>query len=84
MDDILDLGRHFYIVQHDNQPPLAMVKKVGLPQVALFTLLSFSQSQAFWDGSLGMIWDANLSKMEEPKVDGRKQAVGFCTSITIV
>jgi hypothetical protein len=61
-----------------------MVKRVGLPQAALPTFLSFSQSQAFWDGNLGMIWDVNLSRMEEPKVDGRKQAMGFCTGITIV
>jgi hypothetical protein len=29
--DILDLGCHSCVVHHDDQPPLAMVNKVGLP-----------------------------------------------------
>jgi uncharacterized protein YbgA (DUF1722 family) len=31
VDDILDLGHHSCVVHHEDQPPLAMVNKVGLP-----------------------------------------------------
>jgi hypothetical protein len=31
-----------------------------------------------------MIWDTNSSRMEEPNVDEQKQAMRFCTSITIM
>jgi len=29
--DILNLGQHSFVVQHDDRPPLAMVNRVGLP-----------------------------------------------------
>jgi hypothetical protein len=72
VDDILDLGRHFSTVQHDDQPPLAMVNRVGLPWATLPTILSFPHSHAFWDDGPSMIWDANSSKMEEPNANEQK------------
>ncbi len=53
VDDILDHGCHSCVVCHDDQPPLVMVNKVGLPQVALLTFLNFPCSHAFRDGGQG-------------------------------
>ncbi len=69
MDAILDLGRHFFAIQHDDRPPLAMVNKVGLPRTTPLILLNFLHFHAFWDDDLNMIWDANSSKMEEPNAN---------------
>jgi hypothetical protein len=46
-----------------------MINRVGLLQATLPTFLSFLHSYTFRDGILGMIWDANSYKMEEPNVD---------------
>jgi hypothetical protein len=55
-----------------------MVNKVGLPQVALPTFLSFPHSHAFWDGGLGMVWDSKSSfHMEKPNGDEKEQAMIF-------
>ncbi len=72
MDDILDPIRHSSIIQHDDQPPLIMINKVGLPQATLPTPLSLSRSHTFLDGSSKMIWDTNSSKMEEPNANEQK------------
>jgi hypothetical protein len=69
VDDILDPKQHSFAVRHDDQPPLDVVNKVDLPQAELPILLSFPRSHAFQDGGLGMIWDANSSKMEKSNVD---------------
>jgi hypothetical protein len=61
-----------------------MINRVGLLQATLPTFLSFLHSHTFRDGILGMIWDANSYKMEEPNVDERKQATGFHIGTTIV
>jgi hypothetical protein len=61
-----------------------MVNKVGLPQVALPTFLSFPHSHAFRNGSPWMIWDSHSSSMEEPNVDEKEQAMGFHSNTTIV
>jgi hypothetical protein len=54
VDDILDLGWHFSVIQHDERPPLAMVNKVGLLWATLPTLLSFLCFHAFQNGSSSM------------------------------
>ncbi len=82
VDDILDLGWHSSTNQRDDQPPLVVVNKVGLPQAALPILLSFLHFHTFQDGNLGIIWDANSSKMEEPNVNEQKWTMGFCTCTT--
>jgi hypothetical protein len=61
-----------------------MVNKVGLPWVALPTFLNFSCFHTFQDGGLGIIWDANSSKMEKPNVDEQKRAMGFHTCTIIM
>ncbi len=83
VDDILDLGRHYFIVQHDDRPPLA-INKVGLPHVVLPILLSFLRFHAFQDGDPKMIWDSNSSRVEEPNVDEQEQAMGFHIGTTTV
>jgi hypothetical protein len=50
----------------------------ALPHAALPTLLSFSHFYAFKYGSLRMIWDSYSCNMEEPNVDEKEQAMGFC------
>ncbi len=82
MDDIFNPRRHSSAIQHDDRPPLAMVNKVGLLQATSPFLLNFLHFHTFQDGDLGMIWDANSSKMEEPNVDEQKRAMGFRTSTT--
>ena len=47
VDDILDIGRHAQAVIHIDQPPLAVVNQVGMPRLALPTLVSYSGSHAF-------------------------------------
>lgn len=84
MDNHLDPRRYSFAVQHDDRPPLAVVNKVGLPRVALPTLLTFPRFHAFWDGNSGTIWDANSSKMEEPNANEQEQTMGFHTNITTV
>jgi hypothetical protein len=66
VDDILDLRQHFSVVQHDDQPLLAMVNRVGLPWATLPTLLSFSHLHAFWNGGPGMIVMPTHPKWRSP------------------
>jgi hypothetical protein len=54
-----------------------MVNRVGLLWVTLLTLLSFSCFHTFQDGGPGMIWDANSSKMEEPKLMNKNELWDF-------
>jgi len=49
-----------------------MVNKVGLPQVALPTFLSFPHFHAFRNGGLGMVWDSHSSSMEKPNAYERE------------
>jgi hypothetical protein len=84
VDDILDPPCHSCVVHHDDQPPLVVVNRVSLPQVALPTFLSFSHSHAFRNGGLGMIWDSHSSSMEKPNVNERKKTMGFLTGTIVV
>lgn len=65
---------------HDEWPP--MVNNVKLPQRTLPILLSFPYFHAFWNGSLGMMWDSNSSNMEELNVNEREWAMGFHINTT--
>jgi hypothetical protein len=75
VDDILDRRHHSCMVRHNDQPHLAMVNTVGLPQTTLPTFLSFPHFHAFRNGGLRMIWDSHSSSMEEPNVKGTGHGV---------
>ncbi len=68
MNDTLDSKHHSYVVHHDDQPPLVVVNRVGLPWIALLTLLKFPQFHAYWDEGQRIIWDSNSFNVEEPNV----------------
>jgi hypothetical protein len=61
-----------------------VVNKVGLPHVALPTLLSFSCSHAFRVGGPKIIWDSHSSNMEKPTVVEKEQATGFHIGTIVV
>ncbi len=75
MDDIPDRRHHSSLVRHNDQPHLAMVNRVGLPQTTLPTFLNFPYFHAFRNGGLRMIWDSHSSSMEEPNVEGMGHGV---------
>jgi hypothetical protein len=83
VDDILDVGCCSCAVCHDDQPPLVVVNRVGLPCVTLLTLLNFSHFHAFKDGGPWMIWDSHSSNKEEPNAYEKEHAMGFhiCTIV---
>ncbi len=82
MDDILDLRWHYFVIKHDDRPPLTIINKVGLLHVVLPILLSFPCFHAFHDVAPNIIWDANSSRMEEPNVDEQERTMGFHTTTT--
>ncbi len=47
VDDILDPRRHSSTIQHDDQPPLAIINRVGLLWITLPTVLSFPHFHTF-------------------------------------
>ena len=47
VDHILDKGQYAQVVVHADQPPLAVVNQVGMPRLALPTLVSYPGSHAF-------------------------------------
>ena len=55
VDYILDEGQHIQVVVHDDQLPLAVVNQVGMPHLALRTLVSYPGSYAFRDKELGLV-----------------------------
>jgi len=52
---ILDPRCMSQMVQHDDQPPFAIVNKVGQPQATLVTIMNFPSSCASCNDGLGMI-----------------------------
>ena len=83
MDHILDEGRHAQVVVQDDQPPLAVVNRVGIPRLALPTLVSYPGSYAFRDQGPRLVWDTTTQRLEEPQADECECAIGFFTG-TIV
>ena len=77
VDDILDTGRHAQAVIHTDQPPLAVVNQVGMPRLALPTLVSYPGSHAFRDHGPGLVWDTTTRRLREPRADERERAMGF-------
>ena len=61
LDDILDPNRTSLLVDRDDLPPLALVNKMGAPQRAFSTFITFPQSFAFRDQGLGMVWNAHIT-----------------------
>ena len=59
VDDILDPNQTSLPVAQDDLPPLALVNKVGAPQQAFLTFMTFPQSFASRDRGPGMVWDAH-------------------------
>ena len=82
VDHILDRGRHAQVVVHADQPPLAVVNQVGMPRLALSTLVSYPGSHAFRDHGPGLVWDTTTRRLEEPRADERERAMGFLTGTT--
>ena len=52
---------------------------MGMPRLALPTLVSYLGSHAFQDHGLGLVWDTTTHKLEEPRADEREHAMGFST-----
>ena len=82
VDDILDDHRVSTEVSKDDEPPLAMVNRVGFPRGAFPTLMCYPRSFAFRAGGPGMVWDATSQSYEEPSADERERAMGFLTGTT--
>ncbi len=82
VDHILNVGRHSQEVVHEDSAPLALVNKVGLPRLALPTLMSYPRSFAFRDGGPGLVVDTSTQRLEEPCADERERAMGFLTGTT--
>ena len=82
VDHILDEGRHAQVVVQDDQPPLAVVNQVGMPRLALPTVVSYPGSYAFRDQGPGLVWDTTTQRLEEPRADEHERAMGFSTGTT--
>ena len=54
VDGILDPNQTFLLIVVDYLPLLALINKVGAPQIAFSTFMIFSQSFAFHDR--GLVW----------------------------
>ena len=55
VDHILNEGQHAQVVVQADQPPFAVVNQVGMPRLALPTLVSYLGSHAFQDHELGLV-----------------------------
>ena len=82
VDHILDEGRYAQEVVQADQPPLLVVNQVGMPRLALPTLVSYLGSHAFRDHGSGLVWDTTTRRLEELRADERECAMGFLTGTT--
>ena len=82
VDDILDDHRVSTEVSKDDEPPLAVVNRVGFPRGAFPTLMSYPRSFAFRTRGPGMVWDSTSQSYEEPSANERERAMGFLTGTT--
>jgi hypothetical protein len=78
---MMTIGMMSWVVQHDDQPPFAIVNKVNHSWMALLTIMSFPSSHVFHDVGPIMVWD---SCWVEPHVDGWEHAMRFHTHTTQV
>ena len=62
---------------HNDQPPLAVVNQVGMPRLALPTLVSYPGSHAFQDHEPELVWDTTTHRLEELQADERERAMEF-------
>lgn len=82
VDDILDDHRLSTEVTKDDEPPLAVVNRVGFTRGALPTLMCYPGSFAFRTRGPCMVWDSTSQTYEEPSTDERERAMGFLTCTT--
>ena len=82
LDQILEEGRSTQAVVQKDQPPLALVNQVGMPKLALPTLMSYPWSFAFRNGGPGLVFDNTSLRLEEPCANERERAMGFFTGTT--
>jgi len=82
VSDILDDHRVSTMVTKDDEPPLALVNRVGYDRGALPTLMCYPGSFAFRAQGPGMVWDVVSQAYEEPSADERERAMGFLTGTT--
>jgi hypothetical protein len=80
--DILDDRRATTMVTKDDEPPLAVVNRVGYDRGAFPTLMCYPGSFAFRAQGPGMVWDDVSQAYEEPSADERERAMGFLTGTT--
>ena len=79
---ILDDRRVSTMVTTDDEPPLAVVNRVGYDRGAFPTLMCYPGSFAFRAQGPGMVWDDLSQTYEEPSADERERAMGFLTGTT--
>ena len=82
VDDILDEHRVSSVVTNDDEPPLAVVNRVGFTREAFPTLMCYPGSFAFRAGGLGLVWDDQSQTFDDPSADERERAMGFLTGTT--
>jgi hypothetical protein len=82
VDDILDDHRVSLAVTKDDTLPLAIINKVGIPQGALPTFVTYPRSFAFQSRGPDMVWDSKSQTYDEPTADERERAMGFPTGTT--
>jgi hypothetical protein len=82
VDGILDEHRVSSVVTNDDEPPLAVVNRVGFTREAFPTLMCYPGSFAFRAGGPGLVWDAQSQIFDEPSADERERAMGFLTGTT--
>ncbi|OAE25150.1 hypothetical protein AXG93_3217s1680 [Marchantia polymorpha subsp. ruderalis] len=70
------------MVRVADRSPMALVNRVGQPQMALPTLVSYLASHAHHDGGSGLLWDNTVHQLVEPNADERERAMRFMTSVT--
>jgi hypothetical protein len=70
IDNILNKGfRLSQLVRFADKPLLALVNKVGWPQVAFSTLHNIFACHVFHDNGPKLIWDTHQKKLVKPNVN---------------
>jgi hypothetical protein len=82
VDDILDNHWVSTEVTKDDEPPLAVVNRVGFTWRAFPTLMCYPGSFVFRRRGRDMVRDSTSQTYEEPFAHERERAMGFLTSTT--